>query len=71
MRSRITTVLLALVAVVLVGAALASAQGDEVLYHACVKNSGSVYMVSGPDDCSSNEAYAYWNQTGPQGEQGL
>ena len=70
MRSRITTVLVALVAVALVGAALASAQGD--VYHACVNDSsGAIFMVSGPDDCKNNETYIDWNRIGPQGPPGL
>lgn len=71
MRSRITTVLLALVAVALVGAALAWAQSDEV-YHACVNNSsGRIFMVSGPEDCKTNETHVNWNQIGPEGPQGV
>lgn len=70
MRSKITTVLLALVVVALVGAALASAQGGEV-YDACVNNSsGTIFMVDGPEDCTNNETYVNWSQIGPQGPQG-
>jgi len=59
-----------LVSVVLLGATLVFAQDEEVVYHACVKNSGAMFMVSGPEDCKGNETYIWWNQIGPQGPVG-
>jgi hypothetical protein len=60
-----------LVLVLAVAATWVWAQDGETVYHACVNNnSGTIFMVSGPDDCGNNETYITWNQRGPLGPQG-
>lgn len=69
MFSRLSMVAVFVLALVIGGVTLASAQGT--VYHACVNNSsGTIFMRSGPDECKSNETYVYWNQIGPQGPTG-
>ena len=69
MQRRIASVLVALVVVALIGAALASAEGET--YHACVNNSsGTIFMVSEPEECKINETHVSWNQIGPVGPEG-
>ena len=68
----LTAVSVALVLVVALTATWAGAQEGGTVYHACVNNaSGTIFMVSGPDDCGNNETYIMWNQEGLAGPQGL
>ncbi len=62
-------VLVSAVAAALVGGGLTAAQ-EESVYHACVKNSGAMFLVEGPDDCGGNEVHISWNEFGPPGPQG-
>jgi hypothetical protein len=56
-------------ALVLAGAAWA--QGDDVLYYACVNNSsGTIKMVGAGDSCRNNEHLIVWNNRGPTGPTG-
>jgi hypothetical protein len=59
-------------ALVLAGAATwVGAEGDDVLYYACVNNSsGTIHMVAPGDTCNNNEQLVVWNQTGPAGPPG-
>jgi hypothetical protein len=42
------------------------------MYHGCVSNSnGNLRVVTAPSDCKHNEVAIDWNQTGPQGQQGI
>jgi hypothetical protein len=60
-----------LVLLLTLGVGLALAQGDDVIYYACVNNaSGTIKMVSEGENCHNNEILVQWNQTGPQGPQG-
>ena len=65
-------VFIVLVAVTLVGVGAVTAQGPQVvIYHACVNNSsGTIKIVAEPGLCKVHETYIWWNQVGPQGEQG-
>jgi len=47
------------------------AQGDDVLYYACVNNSsGTIHMVAPEDSCNNNEQVVVWNSRGPVGPEG-
>ena len=59
-----------LVLVLAVAATWAWAQDCGTTYHACVKNSGAMFLVTGPDDCKNNETYITWSQVGPAGPAG-
>ena len=59
-----------LVLVLAVAATWAWAHNGGTTYHACVKNSGAMFLVTGPDDCKNNETYITWNQVGPAGPAG-
>jgi hypothetical protein len=62
---------LALVLVLVGVATWASAQGDPVVYYACVNNSsGTIHMISAGDSCNGNEQLVMWNSEGPPGPEG-
>lgn len=70
-RKKLTGRGLALILVVALAATWAWAQDGGPVHHACVNNSsGTIFMVSGPEDCGNNESYVMWNQEGPAGPQG-
>jgi len=69
MHSRILAGLVLVAVVSVVGIGLASAQGDTV-YHACVKPSGAMFLVDGPDACKGKDTHISWSQEGPAGPQG-
>jgi len=53
------------------GASLAMAQSESVIYYACVNNaSGTIHMTNESEGCQNNEVLVQWNQVGPQGPQG-
>ena len=59
-------------AVLVAAATWAGAQGDGVMYYACVNNSsGTIHMVGPADTCGGNEQLVTWNSEGPQGIPGL
>lgn len=69
---RLTVVVGVVMAVLVVAATWAWAQGGGVMYYACVNNSsGTIHMVSADDTCSANEQLVTWNSEGPQGIPGL
>jgi hypothetical protein len=70
-RKKLTGRGLVLILVVALAATWAWAQDGSPEYHACVNNSsGTIFMVSGPEDCGNNETYIMWNQEGPAGPPG-
>ena len=62
---------LLLVSIMVFAATWVWAQDPGTVHHACVNNgSGTIFMVTGPDDCGNAETYVTWNQTGPAGPEG-
>lgn len=68
----VATAVAALVTGLAVGAgSIAVADGDDVIYHACVNNSsGTIKIVTATGACAGNEQRIVWNQTGPTGPAG-
>jgi formylglycine-generating enzyme required for sulfatase activity len=71
-RTRLLVVVGLAVAVLVIAATWAWAQGDGVMYYACVNNaSGTIHMVGAGETCANNEELVAWNSEGPQGIPGL
>lgn len=53
------------------GMTWALAQGEGVIYYACVnKSSGTIKIINEGEGCKNNETLIQWNQVGPQGPAG-
>lgn len=71
MKAKYFVSLLLLGLLLALGVTLALAEGDGVIYYACVNNSsGTIKMVAAGEVCANNEILIEWNQIGPQGLQG-
>lgn len=70
-KKRLTVGAIAIVAVVLGGAALAAIGGGGVIDGCYAKRDGSVRIIdTATAQCKANETALAWNQTGPQGPKG-
>ncbi len=71
MKAKYYVSLLLLGLLLALGVSLALAEGDGVIYYACVNNSsGTMKMVAAGETCATNEFLVEWNHVGPQGLQG-
>ena len=64
-------IVLLVIVVAALGTGWAMANGDAVVYHACINDSsGTFHLAAENEPCNSNETRLVWNQQGPPGPDG-